>query len=149
MMVKDLQSEEALVTLNSTLEDSLSGEDGLDSPADERAEADEACTTLSHDEKVNRLFIVLEIIVELFEIDLSVFVVKRSFQLRKALIHRSYQPLMVTVLWATSTVQGVGHLNGICRCIIALYAKCFLHKINFKKRNVIGVSIIGCEHHSL
>ncbi|PNF40936.1 hypothetical protein B7P43_G08843 [Cryptotermes secundus] len=135
--------EDPLVTLNTATEELL------DVSAEERAEANKNYATLSHDEKLNRLFIVLEVIVELLEIDLSVFLVKHSFQLRKALIHRSYRPLIVSVLWRTNTVQGIGRLNGICRCIISLYAKCFVHNISFNKWTVIAVSTIGCEHHSL
>jgi hypothetical protein len=150
---KDLQSEDLPCHSSAVCEDPLVtpniAEGLLDVSADERAEANKNYTTLSHDEKLNHLFIVLEIIVELLEIDLSVFLVKRSFQLRKALIHCSYRPLIVSVLWRTNTVQGIGHLNGICRSIIALYAKCFVHKINFNKWNVIAVSIIGFQYHIL
>jgi hypothetical protein len=151
---KDLQSEDLPCHSSTVCEDPLvtlniTTEEDLDFSAYERAEANKNYTTLSHDEKLNRLFIVLEVIVELLEIDLSVFLVKHSFQLRKALIQHFYRPLIVSVLWRTSTVQGIGHLNHICRCIIALYAKCFVHKINFKKQNVIAVSIIGCQYHSL
>jgi hypothetical protein len=152
--LKDLQSEDLPCHSLAVFEDPLvtpniTTEELLDVSADERAEANKNYTTLSHDEKLNRLFIVLEVIVELLEIDLSVFLVKHSFQLRKALIHRSYRPLIVSVLWRTNAVRGIGHLNGICRCIIALYAKCFVHKINFNKWNVVVVSIIGCQHPSL
>jgi hypothetical protein len=151
---KGLQSEDLPCHSSAVCEDpsvtlNITTEELLDVSADERGEASKYYTTLSHDEKLNRLFIVLDLIVELLEIDLSVFLVKRSFQLRRALIHHSYRPLIVSVLWRTSTVQGIGHLNGICRCIIALYANCFVHKINFDKWNVIAVSIIGYQHRSL
>lgn len=148
ILFKDLQNEDLPCDSSAVCEHPVATvntatEELLDVSADERAEANKNYTTLSHDEKLNRLFTVLEVIVELLEIDLSVFLVKHSFQLRKALIHRSYRPLIVSVLWRTSTVQGIGRLNGICRCIIALYAKCFVRNIGFNKWNVIAVSMIG------
>lgn len=149
ILFKDLQSEDLPCHSSAVCEDSLvtlnvTTEEVLDFSADERAEADKNYATLSHDEKLNRLFVVLELVVELLEIDLSVFLVKHSFQLRKALVHHSYRPLIVSVLWRTSMVQGIGHMNNICRCVISLYAKCLVHKINFNKWNVIRVSILGC-----
>jgi hypothetical protein len=161
--LKDLQSEDSscyssdihedtLVTLSTPsniVDDCLHCEEYADISADERAEDDKNYRTLKHDEKLNRLFLVLEIIVELFEVDMSVFLVKRSFHLRKALSHHSYKPLIVSVLWKTSTVQGIGQLNSICGCIIGLYAKCFVHKIRFNQRNVVAVSIIEYEQHRL
>jgi hypothetical protein len=149
-----LQSEDLPYCSRTVCEDpsvTLNGSTGglLDIGADERAEADKNYSTLSREEKLNRLFIVLEIIVELLEIDLCVFLVKHSFQLRKALTHRSYRPLIVSVLWRTSMPEGIGHLNGICRHIVALYAKCFGHNMNFNKWNVIAVSINGCQRHTV
>jgi hypothetical protein len=137
--------EDMLVTLsapNNIVHDSLDCEEHLSFCTVERSEAGKNYGTLKHSEKLNRLFVVLEIIVELFEADMSVFLVKRSFNLQKALSHQSYKPLIVSVLWKTGTVQEIGHLNYICRCIIGLYARCFVHKIRFKQRNVITVSII-------
>jgi hypothetical protein len=137
--------EDTFVTQNTSynsVDDSLLCEEHLDFSADERAEADRNYKTLKHSEKLDRLFLILEIIVELFEVDLSVFLVKRSFHPQKALSLKSYRPLIVSVLWRTSTVRGIGYVNDICRRIIALYAKCFVHKIDFNKRNVVAVSII-------
>jgi hypothetical protein len=156
--VKDLQSEDSSFHSTDVHEDTLPGnivndplhcEERLDFSADERGEAEKNYRTLKHDEKLNRLFLVLEIIVELFEVDMSVFLVKRSFDLRKALCYQLYRPLVVSVLWKGTTVKGIGHLNGICRCIISLYAKCFVHKIRVNQRNVVAVSIIEYEQHRL
>jgi hypothetical protein len=154
IMFNDFQSEDLPYGSQTVCEDppvTANGSSGglLDICADERAEADKNYSTLSREEKLNRLFIVLEVIVDLLEIDLCVFLVKHSFQVRKALSHQSYRPLIVSVLWRTNMLKGIGHLNGICRHIVALYAKCFVHNMNFNKWNVIAVSIIDCQHHTV
>jgi hypothetical protein len=153
ILYEDSQSEELPCCSQAVYEDqsaaaNVTTEGLLDLSADERAEAAKNYSTLSRDEKLNRLFIVLEMIVELLEIDLSVFLVKHSFQLRKALFHRTSRPLIASALWRTNMAKEIGYLNGLSRSIIALYAKCFVQNMNFNKWSVIAVSTIGCQNHS-
>jgi hypothetical protein len=147
ILLNDLQSEDSSYRSQTVCEDTsvtVTGTTGeLDICADEQVEVNKNYSTLSRDEKLNRLFIVLEIIVELLEIDLCVFLVKHSSQLREALVHRSCRPLIVSVLWRTSMLKKIGHPNGVCRRIIALYTKCFVHNMNFNRWNALAVSIIG------
>ncbi|XP_021931674.1 uncharacterized protein LOC110835608 isoform X2 [Zootermopsis nevadensis] len=125
-------------TPNNIVDDGLHCEEYPEGSAYERAEADKNFNTLKDNEKLNRLFRVLEIIVKLFEVDISVFLVKQSFQLQKALRNQLYRPLIVSVLWGTSTVHEIGHLNANCRYIIDLYANCFFHKICYNQRNIVA-----------
>ncbi|XP_069705287.1 uncharacterized protein [Periplaneta americana] len=94
--------------------------------------------TLSSNEKLDRLFLILDIIVELMEDDLSVFLVKNRFELRKKLIQPAFRPLVVSVLWRNSTDQAIGHLNPVCKRIIDIHKNCFSMGITYTKRRVIA-----------
>jgi hypothetical protein len=100
-------------------------------------------TTLGDHEQIERLLLLLDFIVEILEQDLAVFLVKRSCNLKKPLLHSSYMPVAVSTVWRTSLKAGIGHMNQFCKMIINLYIKYHQMKYDFQKTSIVSVSISG------
>ena len=108
--------------------------------AHEAEEKERNFKTLDVSEKIERLFLLMDLLVEILELDLSVFVVKRSYNMKNALRNHSFRPLIVFTVWRTSTKEGIGHVNQLCKLIIQLYIRCQQLRMDFEKISIMKVS---------
>ncbi len=73
---------------------------------------------LSRHEKIDRIFIVLNLLIKLCEIDLSLWIHRYPFQTRKFMMNPNTCPLIAQLLWKGN---GCGECNTIMRDIIKLF----------------------------
>ncbi|XP_058830239.1 uncharacterized protein LOC131689279 [Topomyia yanbarensis] len=74
---------------------------------------------LSREEKLERLFLVLQILVKILELDLSMWIMRHPHKAKENMINENRQPLIASVLWHEHST--VGEVNSLVKRIINLY----------------------------
>ncbi|XP_039451078.1 uncharacterized protein LOC120430048 [Culex pipiens pallens] len=98
---------------------------------------------LSRDERFERLFIVLSILVKILELDLSMWILRHPHKTKENMQKDTRKPLLVSVLWNEHST--VGEVNSFVRRIVTLYVN--VVALRFPKEDVRVVarllSVIG------
>lgn len=74
---------------------------------------------LERDDKLERLFLVLQILVKILESDLTMWILRHPHNAKENMIHPNRKPLIASVLWYEHST--VGEVNSIIKRILALY----------------------------
>lgn len=100
---------------------------------------------LSRDEKIDRIFIILNLLVKLMEIDLSIWIVRYPFQTRKHMCNITTCPLIAHLLWKG---KDCGEMNVIIRNILELFMTCLWIDFPDDKIDILAVSELYCNDKS-
>ncbi|XP_065088134.1 uncharacterized protein LOC135709673 [Ochlerotatus camptorhynchus] len=73
---------------------------------------------LERDDKLERLFLVLQILVKILESDLTMWILRHPHNVKENMIHPSRKPLIASLLWHEHS--NVGEVNSLIKRIIAL-----------------------------
>lgn len=74
---------------------------------------------LERDDKLERLFMVLQILVKILESDLTMWILRHPHKAKENMIHPNRKPLIASLLWHEHST--VGEVNCLIKRIIALY----------------------------
>ncbi|KXJ83226.1 hypothetical protein RP20_CCG007577 [Aedes albopictus] len=74
---------------------------------------------LSREEKLDRLFLVLRILVKILEYDLTMWIVRHPHNAKENMINSNRMPLIASLLWNENST--IGEVNSIIKRIISLY----------------------------
>lgn len=98
---------------------------------------------LTRDEKFERLFIVLSILVKILELDLSMWILRHPHKTKENMQKDTRKPLLVSVLWNEHST--VGEVNSLVRRIVQLYVNVVALKFPEEDVRVVArlLSVIG------
>ncbi|KAL1374560.1 hypothetical protein pipiens_004879 [Culex pipiens pipiens] len=98
---------------------------------------------LSRDERFERLFIVLSILVKILELDLSMWILRHPHKTKENMQKDTRKPLLVSVLWNEHST--VGEVNSFVRRIVALYVNVVALRFPEEDVRVVArlLSVIG------
>lgn len=102
-------------------------------------------TKLSRNEKIDRLFIVLNLLVKLMEINLSIWIVRYPFETRKSMSNSNTCPLIAHLLWKGK--DDCGEANTMIRNIIKVFATCIWIDFPNDKIDIVAVSKLCTMSH--
>ncbi|XP_053687470.1 uncharacterized protein LOC128736972 [Sabethes cyaneus] len=91
---------------------------------------------LSRVDKLDRLFLVLQILVKIFEMDLAMWILRHPHKTKENMIKPNRQPLIASLLWHEDS--GVGEVNALIKRIIGLYVN--VNGLNYPEENIQVVS---------
>ncbi|EAT40550.1 AAEL007729-PA [Aedes aegypti] len=74
---------------------------------------------LSREDKLDRLFLVLQILVKILEYDLTMWILRHPHNVKENMINPNRMPLIAALLWNENST--VGETNSLIKRIIALY----------------------------
>lgn len=98
---------------------------------------------LTRDEKLERLFIVLSILVKILELDLSMWILRHPHKTKENMQKDTRKPLLVSVLWNEHST--VGEVNSLVRRIVQLYVNVVALRFPEEDVRVVArlLSVIG------
>lgn len=92
---------------------------------------------LTRNEKIDRLFVVLNLLVKLMEMDLSLWMQRYPFQIRNFMSNPDTCPLIVHLLWKG---RDCGEMNGMLRDVLKLFTTAVWIDFPNDKTDILAVS---------
>lgn len=100
----------------------------------------EKAKILTRDDKIDRIFIVLQYLIKIMECDLSIWILKNNSNILEHINDIDKRPIIVDGVWGNDGNSGC--LNTKSKQILSIFVKSIILKFPYDKVKILSVSLI-------